>query len=126
MNIGTFSANTNRIYEESKNKNYNMNYGRINNSKYNSNENKFIPALITGGILAFALWKKVIKPAIRIVKNVMDVLETEREENSRVYRNDDSRILSGQVRRLTEAEAEAIRSDPKTIILSEDDWYVKS
>lgn len=125
MNFGTYTVNkddSNRIYRESQNRNYNINYGRVNNRKYNekSNKNKVIRDVILLGALGFFAYKKVIKPVINVVKEVVDAIKEDTE--SRVMREDD-RIFDGRVRVLTDRELEAMRRDSSNVYILDESCY---
>ena len=118
MDFGTFSMNSNRIYKESKERDYNINYGRIQNKNSNKySDVKIITGIATVGLLGFYLWKNVIKPAAKVIKTVIDVIDPEpvNVNNPVVYRNNDSRIFDGKIRRLSKSEADSIKNDPNTL-----------
>ena len=126
MNFGTYSTKErkNRIYEESRNKDYNMNFGRLNNSKYQKNsDGKIIVTLLTAGILTFYIYKNVIKPAGKLIKKIIDIIEPNPEENSRVMKEDD-RVFDGKIRVLSKAEQESLRNDDTNIILKPDEYVI--
>ena len=104
--------NGNRIYEESKERDYNINYGRVqNNNSKKYSDVKLLTGIISVGLLGFYLWKNVLKPVAKVVKSVIDVIDPEPiQTNSRIF-HDNSRIFDGQVRRLSKKEADAIKND---------------
>ena len=111
--------NSNRIYKESKERDYNINYGRIqnkNSKKYS--DIKLITGIATVGLIGFYLWKNVIKPATKVIKTVINAIDPEPVNNNInpvVYRNNDSRIFDGKIRRLNKSEAESFKNDPNTL-----------
>lgn len=107
--------NGNRIYEESKQRDYNINYGRVrndNSKKYS--DVKMITGLVSVGLLAFYVWKNVLKPVAKVVKSVIDIMDPPVNNESRVY-SSDSRVFDGKIRRLSKAEADAIKNDGNVI-----------
>jgi hypothetical protein len=125
MNIGTFSADTNRIYREAQNKDYNMNYTRVHNTKYESpDKKKTVGGIIAIGVLSYIAWKNVIKPTINFVKSIMDEIKPEEKESRIMKEKDDKRIFDGHIRVLSKAEADKIRADPNVIIIESSDYKI--
>lgn len=125
MNVGTFSADTNRVYREAQNKDYNMNYSRVYNDKYESpDKKKALGGLVAIGVLTYIAWKNVIKPTIKFVKSIMDEVKPEEKESRVMREEDDKRIFDGRIRVLSKAEADKIRSDPSVIIIESSDYKI--
>jgi hypothetical protein len=60
------------------------------------------------------VWKNVLKPVAKVVKSVIDIMDPPVNNESRVY-SSDSRVFDGKIRRLSKAEADAIKNDGNVI-----------
>lgn len=112
MDFGTFntSSTTNRIINETKERDYKINYGYIPNRAYNNNKNKnnaktlFTVFAICGA--TYLLWKKIISPTIEILKQVIDPNDLTTNNDRIIKTNEDKRILSGKIKRFSSLSEE--------------------
>jgi len=103
----------NRMFRDSEKKGYNTNYTRVNNSSYGNKNNKnnkssnakVLTYIVVGGIILFYTYKNVIKPAAKVVRNVLDLFEEDEKPSVRKYARTDDRVFDGQVRPLSRKEA---------------------
>ena len=121
----------NNLFRDSENKGYNANYTRVNNNSYGGNNKsgkstsnaKVITYLVVGGILVFYTYKNVLKPAAKVVGNILNLFETDDEKPSmRNWANNGSsdHVLDGQITRLSPKEARKLQRGNDTYLAYED------
>ena len=108
----------NRMFRDSKNNGYNTSYTKVKNDSYGGKQQnnskvsnaKAITYIFVGGIILFYTYKNVLKPAAKVINNVLNLFDTEEEKpNARSYAKHDDRVLNGQVTRLTPREANKLK-----------------
>lgn len=128
----------NKLFQESENKGYNANYTKVNNNSYNTNKKKSsnstaktLTYIIAGGVIIYYAYKNVLKPAAKVVNNILNLFDTssssndERFSSYKNYANNTSdHILNGQVTRLSPREASRIKRDSNTSVAYEDPFHV--
>jgi hypothetical protein len=115
------SADTfNRMFRESGNNGYQTSYTRVKNNSYGNNNNtnnsknsnaKVITYIFVGGIILYYAYKNVLKPAAKVVNNVLNLFNPEEDEkpNVRSYAKYSERVLNGEVTRISNSEAKKLK-----------------